>query len=86
MSQKNTTVAPNTSRITPYAGTPPAIFYIPHQNDETLSKGVAITQHLDAGREVIAVLYTDGAGSVAQKYLNGEPSGWWGHCCQDSVK
>ncbi|WP_028776175.1 PIG-L family deacetylase [Shimazuella kribbensis] len=59
--------------------TPPAIFYIPHQDDETLSMGVGITQHLDAGREVIAVLYTDGAGSVAQKILNGEVgSSWWG--------
>jgi LmbE family N-acetylglucosaminyl deacetylase/Cu/Ag efflux protein CusF len=61
------------------ASTPPAIFYIPHQDDETLSMGVGITQHLDAGREVIAVLYTDGAGSVAQRILNGEVgSSWWG--------
>jgi Cu/Ag efflux protein CusF len=61
------------------ASTPAAIFYLPHQDDETLSMGVAITQHLDAGREVIAVLYTDGAGSVAQRILNGEVgSSWWG--------
>ncbi|MCH5586235.1 PIG-L family deacetylase [Shimazuella sp. AN120528] len=74
------TLAPKTSLISPkIASTPPAIFFIPHQDDETLSMGVAITQHLDAGREVIAVLYTDGAGSIAQKILNGEASSsWWG--------
>jgi hypothetical protein len=74
------TLAPKTSSPSSrIASTPPAIFFIPHQDDETLSMGVAITQHLDAGREVIAVLYTDGAGSVAQKILNGEAgSSWWG--------
>ncbi|WP_028777311.1 PIG-L family deacetylase [Shimazuella kribbensis] len=57
----------------------PAIFFIPHQDDETLSMGVAITQHLDAGRDVIIVLYTNGEGSVAQKILNGQrKSNWWG--------
>lgn len=73
-------LAPKTSSpSTKVASTPPAIFFLPHQDDETLSMGVAITQHLDAGREVIAVLYTDGAGSIAQKILNGETgSSWWG--------
>lgn len=74
------TLAPKTSSpSTRIANTRPAIFFIPHQDDETLSMGVAITQHLDAGRDVIAVLYTDGAGSIAQKILNGEAaSSWWG--------
>jgi hypothetical protein len=74
------TLAPKTSSPSnKVASSPPAIFFIPHQDDETLSMGVAITQHLDADREVIAVLYTDGAGSVAQKILNGEVgSSWWG--------
>ncbi|SEN79749.1 PIG-L family deacetylase [Lihuaxuella thermophila] len=59
--------------------TTPAIYYVPHQDDETLSMAVDIAQHIDAGREVIAVLYTSGAGSAAHRMLNGEiSSGWWG--------
>ncbi|TCS92601.1 PIG-L family deacetylase [Hazenella coriacea] len=57
----------------------PAIYYIPHQDDETLSMAIDIIKHVGAGREVICVLYTSGRGSVAQKVINGElSSGYWG--------
>lgn len=39
---------------------PVAIFYIPHQDDEFLSMGVAIVNHIWYGNEVHLVLYTDG--------------------------
>ena len=57
----------------------PAIYYIPHQDDETLSMAVDILRHLAAGREVICVLYTDGTGSAVQNILNGQQySSYWG--------
>lgn len=69
------------------AVTGPAIFYSPHQDDETLSYAVDIIKHLRAGRRVIVVLYTDGKGSFVQDVLNrkidpntGNPysSAYWG--------
>lgn len=45
---------------------PPAIFFHAHQDDETLTLGPAIEEHVNANRDVIAVLLTDGAGSGAR--------------------
>ncbi|MCH5584824.1 PIG-L family deacetylase [Shimazuella sp. AN120528] len=57
----------------------PAIFFIPHQDDETLQAAVDILNHLGAGREVIVVLYTTGKGSFVQGVLNGDgTSAYWG--------
>lgn len=57
----------------------PAIFFIPHQDDETLQAAVDILNHLAAGREVIIVLYTTGKGSFVQDVLNGDgTSAYWG--------
>lgn len=43
----------------------PAIFFSPHQDDEVLSFGAAITEHVRAGRQVIVVLMSDGGSSAA---------------------
>lgn len=47
--------------------TGPAIFLSPHQDDETLSMGASIVQHVRAGREVLVVLMCDGSGSGVHK-------------------
>lgn len=41
----------------------PAIFFVPHQDDETLTMGADIAAHSRAGREIIVVQVTDGAES-----------------------
>lgn len=51
---------------------PTAIFYIPHQDDEIVSFGTAIMNHLFAGDDVHLVLCTDGSGSGVRKELNGD--------------
>lgn len=57
----------------------PAIYYVPHSDDEILTYGPSIKNHLNAGREVITVLYTNGVGSAAQNQLNGVTgSSYWG--------
>ena len=48
------------------------LFFIPHQDDEALTFGAAIRNHLDAGHECHVILYTDGAASSVRKQLNGE--------------
>lgn len=59
--------------------TNPAIYYVPHSDDEILTYGPSIKNHLNAGREVITVLYTNGVGSSAQNQLNGiGNSTYWG--------
>jgi hypothetical protein len=59
--------------------TNPAIYYVPHQDDEILTYGVSIKNHLNAGREVICILYTNGVGSSVQNQLNGvNSSAYWG--------
>lgn len=52
-----------------FTGTP-AVFFVPHQDDEVLSMGSAIREHVLAGRQVWVVLLTDGSSSVqcAQQY------------------
>ena len=48
----------------------PVVFFTPHQDDEVLSMGAAIREHVLAGRQVWVVLLTDGGSSVqcAQQY------------------
>lgn len=53
--------------------------YPPHQDDMVLSMGQVIAHHTLVGREVHAVLGTDGSTSAIRAALNGETSnGWWG--------
>ena len=42
----------------------PAVFFTPHQDDETLFMGAAIIQHVRAGRKVYVVLLTNGGASA----------------------
>lgn len=49
------------------------VFYIPHQDDEALTFGVSILNHVEAGYDVHIVLLTDGAGSGVRKRLNMTP-------------
>jgi LmbE family N-acetylglucosaminyl deacetylase len=59
--------------------TNPAIYYVPHSDDEILTYGPSIKNHLNSGREVITILYTNGVGSKVQKELNGTVnSPYWG--------
>ena len=51
---------------------PPAIFYSPHQDDETIGMGASIAEHVRIGRPVFVVLFTNGAGSSAINILNGK--------------
>lgn len=48
------------------------LFFIPHQDDEALTFGAGIRNHLDAGDECHVILYTDGAASGVRRQLNGE--------------
>lgn len=45
------------------------VFYVPHQDDEALSFGVGIMNHLKAGFEVHVVLLTDGSASGVRKKM-----------------
>lgn len=49
----------------------PAIFYSPHADDESLSMGLDIANHVRAGRDVVLVLATIGASSAMLDILNG---------------
>lgn len=44
----------------------PIVFYVPHQDDETLSMGAVIREHVLNKREVHVVLVTDGSASGAK--------------------
>jgi LmbE family N-acetylglucosaminyl deacetylase len=51
----------------------PAIFYSPHQDDETIGMGASIAEHVRSGRPVYLVLLTNGAnlamlGFLREKY------------------
>lgn len=48
----------------------PAVFLVPHADDETLTMGPAIEEHVNAGAHVIVVLVTDGHASAA-RHLTG---------------
>lgn len=45
------------------------VFYIPHQDDETLTFGNAIMSHVQGGHNVHVVLLTDGSASVVKTQL-----------------
>ncbi len=47
----------------------PAIFYSPHQDDETIGMGASIAEHVRAGRPVYVVLLTNGANTGMLAYL-----------------
>lgn len=49
----------------------PAIFYAPHQDDETIGLAGWIVEHKNAGRPVILVLLTDGYNPRLRYLLNG---------------
>jgi hypothetical protein len=49
----------------------PAVFYPPHQDDETLGMGASISEHVRAGKPVYVVLFTNGE-SAALGILNGK--------------
>lgn len=55
----------------------PAVFFSPHQDDETLGMGGAIYEHVQAGRDVFLELMTDGSQSGARAILsNGGTHSW----------
>lgn len=49
---------------------PVAIFYVPHQDDELLTMGVAVVNHIESGNDVHLVLLTDGSASSALSTVN----------------
>ena len=51
---------------------PVAVFYAPHQDDELLTMGHAITHYVKLGYEVHVVLLTDGSGSGSIHAVNRE--------------
>lgn len=53
-------------------GKTPAVFYIPHPDDEILSFGVALLNHVWTGSEVKVVLLTHGRATNVYKVLVGE--------------
>ncbi|GGO06387.1 PIG-L family deacetylase [Saccharibacillus kuerlensis] len=48
------------------------LFFIPHQDDEALTFGAGIRNHLNTGDECHVILYTDGSSSNVFRQLNGE--------------
>lgn len=48
------------------------VFFVPHQDDEILSQGASIQQHVAAGRDVNIVLMTDGQASGARETIRTE--------------
>lgn len=48
----------------------PAIFYIPHQDDEAIGMAGTILQHKAAGRQVFVVLLTDGGNDALREVMN----------------
>lgn len=52
------------------SSSPPAVYVIPHQDDETLSMGADVRSHLYNGREVLFYLFTDGSTTaVCDRYI-----------------
>ena len=52
----------------------PAVYLVPHQDDETLVMGASILQHVEAGRQVWIFLATDGSATQACKTLGLSPA------------
>jgi len=47
----------------------PAVFFVPHQDDETLSMGASVIEHVMAGRQVYIVLVGDGTATIVTSRL-----------------
>lgn len=47
----------------------PALFYSPHQDDETIGMGASIAEHVRTGRPVYVILLTNGANTEMLAYL-----------------
>jgi LmbE family N-acetylglucosaminyl deacetylase len=62
------TLLPGTAHA---ATTPPAIFYSPHQDDESLAMAGSIREHKEAGRQVILVLLSRGENGGLLDITNG---------------
>jgi hypothetical protein len=56
-----------------FAAPAPAVFYVPHPDDESIGMAQAIASHLGAGRDCYVVLMTDGeeSGALASWTANG---------------
>ncbi|KAF9425371.1 hypothetical protein BGZ94_007589 [Podila epigama] len=54
--------------------TTPAIFYVPHQDDDALAMALGIREHIEAGRQVIVHLYSDGVNSLLRDIVAGSVS------------
>ncbi|HEU5110200.1 MAG TPA: PIG-L family deacetylase [Micromonosporaceae bacterium] len=66
-------------RLTMAAPLPPALFVAAHPDDELLSMGVAIAEHVAFGRDVHVLWLTDGGTTSARNAINGTTtSSWWG--------
>jgi LmbE family N-acetylglucosaminyl deacetylase len=50
---------------------PPAIFYVPHQDDDYLGMSLGIPEHVAAGRRVKVILYTNGGNPGLTAIMNG---------------
>lgn len=59
----------NNDASTSAAVSRPAVFFVPHQDDEILSMGASIIAHLKAGRDVKVVMVTDGNTTGARTTL-----------------
>ncbi|MDX8030845.1 PIG-L family deacetylase [Lentzea sp. BCCO 10_0856] len=62
------TLLPGTAHA---SAAPPAIFYSPHQDDESLAMAGSIREHKEAGRQVILVLLTRGENGGLLDIMNG---------------
>jgi LmbE family N-acetylglucosaminyl deacetylase len=60
---------------------PPAIFYSPHQDDESLAMAGSIRQCREAGRRVVLVLLTRGENGGLLDIMNGTADCPLGHDC-----
>lgn len=50
----------------------PAVFFVPHQDDEFLTQGPLIHQHIEAGRDVYVIMMSDGQSSGVRSLLEKE--------------
>lgn len=63
---------PNQISANELVNRPVAVFYSPHQDDELLTMGHAITHYVQRGYEVHVVLLTDGSNSSSIHLVNNE--------------
>jgi LmbE family N-acetylglucosaminyl deacetylase len=61
-----------TGNPSPPPGSLPAVFWVPHQDDEALGFGAAIAEHKQAGRPVYLVLVSNGVNAGLQATMNGQ--------------